>query len=415
MRADGCRVVVTGMGAVTPVGLRWPESWKALLAGISGVGPITRFDASDFKVRIGAEVKGFDGRALFGKLINRMDRFSQFSCAAALEALEAAGLDLAGEDLNRVGVEIGTAVGGLGLLAQQAQILAAQGPRKVNPIFAPLVLANMSACNLSIYLGCKGPASCPVAACATGTVAVGEAARRLERGDADVMIAGGTEAAITALGVAAFSNLGALSRRNDEPKRACRPFDAERDGTLLGEGSAVLVLERLDHAQRRDARILAEVAGYGFTSDAYHVVAAHPDGEGAARAMASALVDAGLVPEDVAYICAHGTGTVLNDPSETKAIHTAFGQAASKLAVSSVKSMVGHMIGASGALSVMVGVQAIQERRVPPTINLENPDPECDLDYVPNVARDLAVDVALANAFGFGGQNASVVLKRFEE
>jgi len=343
-----------------------------------------------------------------------MARFTQFALAATQQALQDAGLDLTREDRTRVGLEIGSAVGGIGGIEEQSLKLRDGGPRRINPISAPSVVISIAPCHIAVLLGIKGPPSAPVAACATGVVAIGEATRRLQRGDVDVMIAGGTESAMTPLAVVSFSRLGALSTRNDEPEKACRPFDADRDGTVMGEGAAIVVLETLEHALGRDAPIQAEVVGYGFTEDAYHIAAPEPGGDGAARAMSLALADAGLSPEEIGYICAHGTGTVLNDPSETAAIKTTFGQAAYRVPISANKSMIGHLFGAAGSISVITAVKVIQEGVIPPTINLDNPDPECDLDYVPHVARRATVDVAIANAFGFGGQNATVVVQRFD-
>lgn len=414
MDSDGCRVVITGMGVVCPLGFDSAAVWDRMLEGNSGVGPITWFDPSEYSTRFAACVRNFEpGHFMDAHEAKRMDRFSQFAVAASKRAIEHAGLDLAGEDPTRVGVEIGSAIGGMGLIETQSSILRDKGPRRVNPTCVPMVIANMSACSVSIHLGLKGPTSAPVAACATGAVAIGEAMWRLRMGHADVILAGGTESADTPLGVAAFARLGALSSQNDAPERACRPFDLERDGTVLGEGAVVLVLETLDHARKRRADILAEVAGYGFTADGYHVAAPDPSGDGAARAMRQAMATAGLGAADVKYIAAHGTGTPLNDVSETVAIKKAFGEQAYRVPISSNKPMVGHMLGAAGAFSTFAAVQATRFGVVPPTLNLERPDPDCDLDYVPQTARELQVDAAMANAFGFGGQNASVVVRRF--
>ena len=410
----GNRVVITGMGAITPVGLNVADFWQGVIAGRSGVGPITQFDTSQHPTKIAASVNGFDPTNYVNRReARRMARFTQFALAATYEALKDASLDLDREDLTRVGLEIGSAVGGIGVIEEQSLRLRDGGPRRINPIFAPSVIINIAPCHIAVLLGIKGPANAPVAACATGVVAIGEATRRLQRGDVDVMIAGGTESAMTPLAVVAFSRLGALSTRNDEPERACRPFDADRDGTVMGEGAAIVVLETLEHALRRGAPIQAEVVGYGFTEDAYHIAAPEPSGDGAARAMSLALADAGLSPEEMGYICAHGTGTVLNDTSETIAIKTTLGEAAYKVPISANKSMIGHLFGAAGSISVITVVKAIQEGVIPPTINLDNPDPECDLDYVPNVARQATVDAAIANAFGFGGQNATLAVQRF--
>ncbi|MFB0536300.1 MAG: beta-ketoacyl-ACP synthase II [Anaerolineae bacterium] len=407
------RVVITGMGAITPVGLNVADFWQGITAGRSGVGPITQFDASQYPTQIAASVDGFDPTDYVDKReARRMARFTHFALAATQQALQDAELDLAREDLTRVGLEIGSAIGGIDVIEEQSQRLQDGGPRRINPILVPSVIINIASCHIAVLLGIKGPASAPVAACATGGVAIGEATRRLQRGDVDVMIAGGTESAMTPLAVVGFSRLGALSTRNDEPERACRPFDAGRDGTVMGEGAAIVVLESLEHALRRGAPIQAEVVGYGFTEDAYHIVAPQPGGDGAARAMSLALADAGLSPEEIGYIGAHGTGTVLNDTSETAAIKTVFGGAAYRVPISANKSMLGHMFGGAGSISVITAVKVIQEGVIPPTINLDNPDPECDLDYVPNVARQATVDVAIANAFGIGGQNATVAVQR---
>ena len=414
-KAKDNRVVITGMGAITPVGLNVADFWQGLTAGRSGVGPITQFDASQHPTQIAASVEGFDPTDYVDRReARRMARFTQFALAATQQALQDAKLDLTREDPTRVGLEIGSAIGGIEVIEEQSLRLRDGGPRQINPIFAPSVIINIAPCHIAVLLGIKGPANAPVAACATGAVAIGEATRRLQRGDVDVMIAGGTESAMTPLAVVSFSRLGALSTRNDEPERACRPFDADRDGTVIGEGAAIVVLETLEHALRRGAPIQAEVVGYGFTEDAYHIVAPEPGGDGAARAMSLALADTGLSPGEIGYICAHGTGTVLNDPSETAAIKAIFGETAYRVPISANKSMIGHLFGAAGSISVITAVKAIQEGVIPPTINLDNPDPECDLDYVPNVARQATVDAAIANAFGVGGQNATVALKRFD-
>jgi 3-oxoacyl-[acyl-carrier-protein] synthase II len=409
------RVVITGMGAITPVGIGVDSTWKALLAGQSGVKRITRFDVTNFPTQFAAEVEGFEPtRYMEFKEAKRMARFSQFAAAATREALKHAGVDLSKEDLTRVGIEMGTAIGGIDLIEEQTITFHERGAGRVNPTMIPIIIANAAACHIAIMLGIKGPTNSPVAACATGTVAVGQALRQLQWGHADVMIGGGTEAATTPLAVAAFSRLGALSTHNEEPQKACRPFDAQRDGTVMGEGAAVMVMETLEHAQRRGAPIIAEVMGYALTEDAYHIAAPDPTGDGPARAMRLALHDAGVWPDDVDYIVPHGTGTPLNDVSETKACKIVFGERAYRIPISSNKSMVGHLLGAAGSISTMVAVLAIRDNRVPPTINLEHPDPECDLDYVPNYSRDVNVSTAIASAFGFGGQNATVVLRRAE-
>ncbi len=408
------RVVITGAGVVTPLGMELDVVWTGLLEKRSGVGPMIYFDASQYTTRFAACVADFDMAGyLDSRDAKRMDRFSQFAVVAAHRAIEHAGLDLSASDPTRIGVEIGSAVGGMGAIERQSIALLEKGPRKVNPTFVPMVIVNMAACQVSICLGLKGPVASPVAACATGIVAVGEAARRLRLGEADVMLAGGAESVDTPLGMAAFARLGALSVLNEAPERACRPFDLNRDGTVLGEGAVVLVMETLDHARARRADIMAEVLGYGLTGDAYHVAAPDPSGDGAARAIQAALTSAGLNPTDVDYVAAHGTGTPLNDVSETIAIKSAFGDHAYRVPISSNKPAVGHMLGAAGAFSVAILLKTIQHNVVHPTANLEVPDPACDLDYVPDTPREVRVDVGMANAFGFGGQNACVVLKRF--
>jgi 3-oxoacyl-[acyl-carrier-protein] synthase II len=410
------RVVVTGLGAVTPIGIGIEQTWKALLAGRSGAQRITRFDTTDFPTQFAAEVLDFDpAQYMDFRDAKRTARFTQFAIAATQEALRNSSLDLGQEDPTRVGIEMGTAIGGADIIEEQAVTFQEKGYRRVNPTMLPILIANSGACHIAISLGIKGPTSSPVAACATGVVAVGDALRRLQRGEVDVMIAGGADSAMSPLDMAAFSRIGALSTRNTEPEKACCPFDAERDGTLMGEGAAVLILETLEHAQQRRAPLLAEVLGYALTEDAYHVAAPDPSGEGAARAMSLALSDAGLTPHDVDYIAPHGTATPLNDASETRACKTVFGERAYRIPISSNKSMLGHMLGAAGAVSAAVTVLAIRDGWVPPTINLEHPDPECDLDYVPNKARQVRVRTAMANAFGFGGQNASVVIRGLSE
>ncbi len=413
--SNGSRVVITGMGAVTPVGLSVADFWDSITAGRSGVGLVTLFDAEGYPTKIAGEVKGFDPLDFMGcREAKRMARFGQFALASVRMALEDAGLDMGREDGARVGLEVGSAVGGMEIVEEQALVLAQGGPRRVQPTALPSLLVNMAPCQIAIELGVKGPVSAPVAACATGVVAVGEATRRLQRGDVEVMIAGGTESVMTPLAIVAFSRIGALSTRNDEPERACRPFDAERDGTVMSEGAAVLVLETLEHAIKRRARIYAEVLGFGFTEDAYHIAAPDPNGDGSAQAMSLAIREAGINPSEVDYIASHGTGTVLNDVSETEAVKAVFGEGAYRVPISSNKSMVGHMLGAAGSISIIATVKAMEDGLLPPTINLETPDPECDLDYVPNVARPARVDVGLINAFGFGGQNGSLLVKKWE-
>lgn len=412
---DKNRVVVTGLGAVTPLGNDVESYWNGVAAGRSGVGYITHFDASDFPAKIAAEVKDFDPLDHMDRHeAKRSSRFIHLATAAAQMALSHADLDLSREDPTRVGLEVGSAVGGMGIIEEQAHILRERGPRRIQPTVLPAVLLSMAPCQMAIALGIKGPASSPVAACATGVVAIGEAMRRLQRDEAEVMVAGATESAESPLALAALARLGALSANESDPEGASRPFDAKRDGFVMGEGAAIVVLETLDHALRRGARILAEVLGYGFTVDAYHLAAPDPEGDGAARAMSLALADSGLSPDDIDHICSHGTGTVLNDVAETKAMKTVFGEKAYATPINSIKSMVGHLLGAAGAISVVTAVKAIEESLIPPTINLHNPDPDCDLDYVPLVARRASVSTALVNALGLGGQNGSLVLRRYD-
>ncbi len=406
------RVVVTGLGAVSPLGTDLPSTWQGLVDGRCGVRAITRFDTTGLPTRIAATVEGFDpARAMNARDARRTAAFVQYAVAAAREAVSHAGLDLAREDATRVGVEIGSALGGSSVIEEQRVVLEARGPGHVNPILIPVVLLNAAACMVSIQLGIKGPVYCPVSACATGVVAIGSAAQRIAWGEADVVLAGGSDSMMTALAVTAFSRLGAASTRNDTPERACSPFSAGRDGAVVGEGATVLVLETLEHAQRRGAPILAEVLGYGVSADAYHVVAPEPGGEGAARAMRAALRSAGAGPEALDWICAHGTGTPLNDAAETCAIKAALGEAAYRVPVSSIKGAVGHMLGAAGAISAAAAVLALGTGIIPPTINYAGRDPECDLDYVPNTARRAPLRTAMVNGFGFGGQNASLVLR----
>ncbi len=410
------RVVVTGLGCISPLGLDWAETWQALLAGKSGVGPITQFDASGFETRIAAEVKGFDAAALFGgREARRMDRFTQFALAASLEAVKDAGLNISDSNRDRIGAVIGTGIGGVHTLVENLKVLQERGPARVSPFLVPMMLADSAAGMVAIQLGLRGPNMAVVTACATGSNAIGEAAEVIRRGAADVVLAGGAEASILPIAVAGMGVIGALSTRNDEPQRASRPFDKNRDGFVMGEGAAILVLESLDHARRRGARILAELTGYGTSDDAYHVSAPAEDGAGAALSMQWALDDAGLRAQDISYINAHGTSTPLNDKSETAAIKSVFGEHAYRVPVSSTKSMVGHLLGASGALEAAVAVQTIVDGIAPPTINYETPDPECDLDYIPNQARRLDVKHVMSNSFGFGGHNATLIFSRLTE
>ncbi|MFC4076426.1 beta-ketoacyl-ACP synthase II [Salinithrix halophila] len=410
------RVVITGMGLISPIGSDIPTFWDNLVSGQSGIGPVTRFDTSDYPTKIAAEVNDFDPQDYMDKKeARRMDRFVQFAVAASKKAIDHAGIDLNGMDPDRIGVYIGSGIGGLTTWEEEHRKLIEKGPRRVSPFFIPMMIANMAAGQVSISLGAKGPSSAAISACATGTHSIGDATKILERGEADVMIAGGTEATITPMAFAGFCSAKAMSTRNEEPEKASRPFDKERDGFVMGEGSGILVLETLDHALERGANIIAEVVGYGMTGDAHHLTAPAPEGEGAARSMKRALASAGLQPEDIGYINAHGTSTDLNDKFETMAIKATFGDHAYKLAVSSSKSMFGHMLGAAGGVEAIVTALALKEGILPPTINYEHPDPECDLDYVPNEARKANVRAALSNSLGFGGHNATIVLKAYDE
>ena len=409
------RIVVTGLGCLSPLANDWPNTWKALAAGISGVAPITHFDASCYKTRFAAEVKDFDPAALLGpKEARRMDRFTQFALAAALQAVEHSGLKIDESNRDRVGALIGTGIGGVSTMTEQLTVLAERGPDRVSPFLVPMMLADTAPGIIAIHLGIRGPNMAVTTACATGSNAIGEAAEMIRRDSTDVMLAGGAEAAVVPLALAGLGVMKALSTRNDQPQRASRPFDLNRDGFVVGEGAAVLVLESLEYARARGARILAEVTGYGTSDDAYHISAPAENGAGAALCMRLALESANLRPEDIDYINAHGTSTTLNDKSETAAIKTVFGAQAYKVPISSTKSMTGHLLGASGALEASVCVQVIQDGLLPPTINYETPDPECDLDYVPNQARQKTVRNVMSNSFGFGGHNATLILSRFE-
>jgi 3-oxoacyl-[acyl-carrier-protein] synthase II len=410
------RVVVTGIGLVTPVGSDRKTTWDSLLEGKSGIDYISLFDAEGFESRIAAEVNDFDAAPILGrKEARRLDRFAQFACVAALEALEDAGLDMATEDPDRVGVLIGSGVGGIITITEQHKILLNKGPKRVSPFLVPMMLGDMASGQVSMMIGAKGPNFSTVSACATGTDSIGEALEMIRRGRADVVIAGGTEAAVCEIGVAGFNSCMALSTRNDDPQGASRPFDSDRDGFVLGEGAGLVVLESLEHAEKRGANVLAELAGYGASSDAHHVTQPHPEGEGAARAMKWAIEDAKLVPENVDYINAHGTSTPLNDKFETIAMKRMYGGHAYNLKISSTKSMTGHLLGAAGGIEAAFSVLAIKEGIIPPTINLDDSDPDCDLDYVPNKAINQKVDVAMSNSLGFGGHNASLVFKSFQQ
>ncbi len=410
------RVVITGIGAVTPIGLTAREFWNNLVAGKNGVGAITYFDASDYSTKIAAEIKGFNPEDYFDRKDSRkLDQFVRFAVVAARETIADAGLNLSEEDSNHIGVIVGAGIGGIGYIEEQHLVLMKKGARRVSPFLIPKIIANMAPGQIAIYLGLKGPNTAVVTACASGTHAIGDAFKIIQRGDAVAMLAGGTEAAISPLGVAGFCNMQALSQRNEEPEKASRPFDAQRDGFIMGEGAGIVLLEELEHALKRKARIYCEITGYGLTADAFHITAPSPDGEGAARAMKMAVDDAGLRPEEVDYVNAHGTSTPLNDKLETQAIKTVFGEHAYKMAISSNKSMVGHLLGAAGGAEAIATVLTITEGIIPPTINYENPDPDCDLDYVPNAARKANVRIAISNSLGFGGHNCTIVLKKFED
>src|SRR5690625_4386475 len=410
------RVVITGMGALTPIGKDVDSFWEGLLEGRSGAGEVTQFDASEISTRIAAEVKDFNPADFMErKDARRMDRFAQFAVAASQLALEHAAVDLDQIDRDRAGVLIGSGIGGIRTLEEQCRNLIERGPGRISPFFVPMMIPDMALGQVSIRFGLRGHNSCSVTACASGTHSLGDAYRVSVHGDADLMISGGTEAAVTALSMGGFASAKALSVRNDEPEKASRPFDAERDGFLLGEGAGILVLEELEHAKQRGARIYADIIGYAGTADAHHITMPAPEGDGAARAMINALQDAGLAPEDVDYINAHGTSTPYNDHFETLAIKRVFGDHAYRLAVSSTKSMTGHLLGAAGGIEAIACALAIDRGVIPPTINYEVPDPNCDLDYVPNQAREAKVDVAISNSFGFGGHNAVIALRRFEE
>jgi 3-oxoacyl-[acyl-carrier-protein] synthase II len=410
------RVVITGLGCICPVGNNVKETWEALLAGKSGAGLITLFDASKHKTRFAAEVKGFDAAALFGpRDARKMDRYTQFAIAATQEALEHAGLKIDESNRDRVGVLIGTGIGGIGIMMDQADVMRERGPDRISPFLIPMMISDSAAGMLAIRLGARGPNMSIATACASGNNAIGEAAEMIRRGAADAMIAGGSEAALVPLAMAGMNVMTALSTRNDDPQTASRPFDRERDGFLMGEGAGALILESLEHAQARGANILAELSGYGTTDDAHHISAPAENGAGAAISMKLALEDGALNIMDIGYINAHGTSTPLNDKSETAAIKTVFGEQAYQIPVSSTKSMTGHLLGASGAVEAAFVIMAIREGILPPTINYHTPDPECDLDYVPNEPRKASPRNVMSNSFGFGGHNATLVISRFDE
>jgi len=409
------RVVITGMGVLSPVGNNLNDFWSALMEGKNGVGMVTAFDSSKFTSHLSAEVKDFNPAAILNsKQIKRMDRFVQFGVYAAKMAFDDSAIDITKEDPKRIGVLVGSGIGGLHTIEKQVEIYLTKGPSRLSPFLIPMLIVNMASGQISIMLGLKGPNSCVATACASGTHAIGDAFNIIQRGDVDVMVTGGAEGCITPVGFGGFCALKALSTRNDDPQHASRPFERDRDGFIIGEGAGILVIEELEHAKARNAKIYCELTGYSMTGDAYHMTAPDPEGEGAAECMALCVKDAGIKPEDVNYINAHGTSTKYNDSIETKAIKKTFGKHAYKLAVSSTKSMTGHLLGAAGGVEAVACAMAIKHGIIPPTINYENPDPECDLDYVPNKARKADVNVALSNSLGFGGHNATIALKKIQ-
>jgi len=409
------RVVITGLGLTTPLGVGVDNVWQKIVDGTSGITAITRFDASAHETRIAGEVKAFNPEDYISpREVRRMDLFIQYAIAATKIAVEGARLDMAKEDAERVGVIVGTGLGGLPTLEKYHTILLERGPGRISPFFIPMLIANEAPGNIAIQFGIKGPNLSIVTACATGAHSIGEAFRIIQYGDADVMVAGGTEANLTPLTVGGFNALKAISTKNEHPEAASRPFDKERDGFVIGEGAGIVIMEELEHAKVRGAPIYGEIVGYGYNGDAYHITAPSPDGDGSIRCMRLALKDARIAPEQVDYINAHGTSTDLNDASETVAIKKVFGAHAYKIPVSSTKSMIGHLLGAAGAVEAIFSILAIRDQVCPPTINYEHPDPECDLDYVPNKARKHAIDVAISNSFGFGGTNAVLAFRRYE-
>jgi len=410
------RVVVTGVGLLTPLGIGTEETWQAIRAGKCGIGPITQFDATAFSCRIAGEVKGFEpGNYIEKKEIKKMGRFIQFAIAAAEFALKDSGLKVTPEIAEQVGVYIGSGIGGFEVIEREHQTLLEHGPRRISPFFIPATIVNLASGYVSIRSGAKGPNSATATACTTSAHSIGDSFRLIQRGEADAMICGGTEACITPMGVGGFAAMRALSTRNDEPLRASRPWDRDRDGFVVGEGAGMLVLEELEMARARGANIVAEMVGYGMSADAFHVTAPPPDGEGAYRVMRNSMRDAKIEPTQIQYVNAHGTSTEVGDKAETMAIKRAFGDYAYKVAVSSTKSMTGHLLGGAGGLEAGITVLAIRDQIAPPTINYENPDPACDLDYVPNQARPLEIEYALSNSFGFGGTNGSLIFKKYSE
>jgi 3-oxoacyl-[acyl-carrier-protein] synthase II len=408
------RVVITGLGLVIPIGIGVETAWKNVCEGRSGIAPLTRFDPNDHETKIAGEVKGFNPENYIEKKeIKKMDLFIQYALGAANEAVEDSQLEIAPENAEQVGVIVGTGLGGLPTIEKYHQILLEKGPGRISPFFIPMLIANMASGQIAIRFGVKGPNSCIVTACATGAHCIGDAYRAIVYGDAKAFIAGGTEANITPLTVGGFNAMKALSTRNDEPEKASRPFEKNRDGFVVAEGAGILILEDLEFALNRGARIYAEIVGYGYTGDAYHITAPSPDGDGAARCMRMALRDAGLKPEEIDHINAHGTSTPLNDATETQAIKTVFGEHAKKIPISATKSMTGHLLGAAGSTEAIFTILSLRDGILPPTINYEEPDPECDLDYVPNVARRTPIQIAMSNAFGFGGTNGTLIFKKF--
>ncbi len=408
------RVVVTGLGVISPIGNNKEAFWSGLANGKNGVGPMTSFDCRDYTSRIAGEVRDFTPHPFIPKKeLRRMEKFVQFAVTAAKEAVDDSGLDISKEDPFEVGVLVGSGIGSLRIIEEQHKVILDKGPARITPFLIPMLIVNMASGHISIMFNVKGPNSCTTTACAAGTHALGDAFRIIQHGDADVMISGGTESCITALAVGGFCALKALSTRNNEPERASRPFDKERDGFVMAEGAGIAVLEELEHAKKRNAKIYAELIGFGMSGDGYHITAPDPSGEGPAMCMSSALKDAGVKPEDVSYINAHGTSTLLNDKVETLAIKKVFGDSAKKVAISSTKSMTGHLLGAAGGVEFAACCMAIEKGIIPPTINYESPDPDCDLDYVPNKARQSKVNICISNSLGFGGHNATITLKKF--
>jgi 3-oxoacyl-[acyl-carrier-protein] synthase II len=410
------RVVITGLGVISPVGNDILSFWQSMKEGRSGIGTIFSFDPSKFDSRIAGEVKGFNP-SFYGmsfKDIKRMDKFAQYAVASTRQAIDASGLDLNKEDRTRIGVIVGSGIGSLHTIEEEHKIFLTKGPARLSPFLIPMLIVNEAAGQVGIVFGLKGPNSCVATACASGSHSIGDAFRVLERGDADVMISGGTESCIVPTGVGGFCALRALSTHNSEPQKASRPFDKERDGFVMAEGCGIVVMETLKHAKNRNASIIAEIVGYGMTCDAYHITAPDPEGDGACRAIQSALKDAKIDPEDVDYINAHGTSTKLNDKIETLSVKKAFGSHAKKVMISSTKSMTGHLLGAAGGVEFVVCCLAIKDGVIPPTINYEHPDPDCDLDYVPNTARKAGVEICMSNSLGFGGHNASLIVRKFK-